>query len=133
MSLTPRDSKSPMPTGLRKPYPKGPKKQVTAEWKERVRARLVELGHDHRWLEAHIKGPQGRPVSRGMVTKLLGSTQSTSALVDAICDVLGLMPPMAEVSDPDEFTLLEGYRRMSIQQKRHLLGLLGLGDHPDKN
>ena len=110
--------------GSRKPYPLGPKKQVTPEWKERVRARLTELGHDHRWLEAQLIGRDGAGASRGMVTKLLSGRQHTSALVDLICEVLGLSPPMAVVNDPDEFALLDGYRRLGPDQRRHLLGLI---------
>ena len=110
--------------GSRKPYPLGPKKQATTEWKERVRARLTELGHDHRWLEAQLIGRDGGGASRGMVTKLLGGKQNTSALVDLICEVLDLDPPVAELNDPDEFRLLEGFRRLGPDQRRHLLGLI---------
>lgn len=127
MSATLRDNWQVMGgAGLRKPYPTGPKKQVTVEWKQRVRDRLNELGHDHRWLEAQLIGKDGAGASRGMVTKLLSGKQHTSALVDLICEVLGLDAPVAEINDPDEFALLDGFRRMPAEQRKHLLGLIAL-------
>lgn len=126
MLLSGRDIKSPMPSGLRKAYPTGGKKQVTAEFKERIRAELTALGKDHRWLESQLVGQDGNQASRGSVSKLLGPKQSMSVWVDQICEVLDLAPPVAEVSDPEEHRLLEAYRRLPASQRKHLLGLLGL-------
>jgi hypothetical protein len=130
MSVSTRDIKSQMPPGQRKPYPKGPKKTVTPAWKVVAQRKLTDLGKDHRWLEAQLRGPDGKPASRGSVTKLFSASQNTSAWVDQVCEVLGILPPVAEINDPDEFTLLEGYRRMPVEQRRYLLGLLGVGKRP---
>ena len=108
--------------GIRRQYPKGPKKQLTPEWKALVRARLSLLGHDHRWLEAQLG------VGRGMVTRMLSDGQNTSALVDQVCAKLEIPPPMAVTGTAEEVRMVEGYRRMSPDQRRHLLGLLGLLD-----
>lgn len=108
--------------GIRKQYPKGPKKQLTTEWKGAVRRRLSTMGHDHRWLEAELG------VGRGMVTRMLSAGQNTSALVDQVCALLEIPPPMAVVGTPEEVRMVEGYRKMTPAQQRHLLGLLGLLD-----
>lgn len=105
---------------MRKTYPRGPKKQLTPEWKAAVRARLSELGQDHRWLERQIKA------GRGMVTRMLSDEQNTSALVDRVCEVLNVPKPMSEVESPEELVLVEAWRRMTPEGRAHLLGLLGL-------
>lgn len=107
---------------IRKPYPKGQKKQLTPEWKVLVRERLSSLGHDHRWLEAQLG------VGRGMVTRMLSDEQNTSALVDQVCAALAIPPPLAVAGTAEEIRMVEGYRRMSPDQRRHLLGLLGVLD-----
>lgn len=115
-----------------KPIPTGPRRQTTEEWKARVRQRLGELGRDHRWLEAQIAGRGGRSAGRGSVTKLLSAGDNTSGLVDPICQILGVDPPMAEVNSSQEFALLAAFRQMSPDQRRHLIGLLGLDEKPRK-
>lgn len=111
----------------------GPRRQATEEWKERVRRRLADMGHDHRWLEAQIIGRRGQPAGRGAVTKLLAPGEHTSGLVDPICQLLGIDPPVAEVSDPEEFRLLAGFRRLPADQRRHLLGLISANNDEKKN
>lgn len=106
-------------TGQRRAYPKERKRQLSDEWKQRVRDRLAQLGHDHRWLESEIGS------SRGMVTKMLAPRQNTSSLVDKVCAALSLEPPVTDAT-PEELRLVEGFRKMSADQRAHLLGLLGL-------
>ncbi len=106
-------------TGQRRAYPKERKRQLSDEWKQRVRDRLAQLGHDHRWLEAEIGA------SRGMVTKMLAPRQNTSSLVDKVCVALSLEPPVTDAT-PEELRLVQGFRKMTADQRAHLLGLLGL-------
>ena len=106
-----------MPTGLRRAYPSEKKRQLTAEWKKRVRARLAELDKDHRWLEGRIGA------SRGMVTKMLAASQNTSSLVDRVCAALDLTPPL-ETRGDDEEILVTAYRSLEPDQREHILGLL---------
>lgn len=87
-------------------YPTERKKPLPPELKEAIRVRLAELGQSHRWLEDRIG------VSRGMVTKMLGPTQNTSALVDRVCAALDIEPPGAEVRSDDELELLAKYRAL---------------------
>ena len=105
--------------GPRREYPKGRKRQLSDEWKARVRERLTELGRDHRWLEAQIGA------SSGSISRML-SGQNTSALMEPVCEALGIDPPVAEVQSEDELRLVEAFRRMPPDQRAHLLGLLGL-------
>ena len=104
----------------RRAYPTGRKQLLSAEFKERVRRRLSELGRDHRWLVEQIGA------SCGMVTKMLAPSQNTSALVGKVCAALGIEPPTTEVHDEAEQRLVETFRKMSPDQRAHLLGLLGL-------
>lgn len=108
--------------GLRKQYPKGPKKQLTTAWKVAVRARLAALGRDHRWLEQQIRA------GRGMVTRMLSDGQNTSALVDQVCSALEIPPPMAVLGTADEIALVEGFRRLPSDKRDYVLGLLGMLD-----
>lgn len=77
MSLTARVICENM-SAAKRAYPSGRKKLLSDEFKERVRKRLAELNHDHRWLEEQIGA------SRGMVTKMLpaGHVQPNRAADD---------------------------------------------------
>jgi bisphosphoglycerate-dependent phosphoglycerate mutase len=119
MSVTQRDNFTCMPSpGSKKPYPTGRKQEMTATWKDRVRARLDELGHDHRWLEERIGA------GRGQVTKMLAEKQQTSKMVDAVCRVLDLPPPSIASNDADEQELVRRFREMDNEGKRHVLGIV---------
>ncbi len=109
-----------MSPAARRAYPSGRKRLLSAEFKDRVRRRLSEIGHDHRWLEEQIDA------SRGMVTKMLAPAQNTSALVDRVCVALGIDPPVVEVQDEAEQRLVDAFRRMTPDQRSHLLGLLAI-------
>jgi hypothetical protein len=85
---------------------------MTTAWKEAARRRLEELGKDHRWLESQIGA------GRGMVTRMLGSQQNTSALVDAVCRALAIPGPMVEASGPEEERLLELLRTASPEARK---------------
>lgn len=105
----------------RREYVKGRKRQLSDEWKSRVKSRLSELGHDYRWLETKIGA------SSGAVSRML-TAQNTSSLMEAVCSALDIAPPTTEVHNEDELRLVEGFRRMTPEQRAHLLGLLGLVD-----
>jgi hypothetical protein len=105
----------------RREYIKGPRRQLSDEWKSRVKSRLNELGHDYRWLESQIGA------SSGAISRML-TTQSSSALMEPVCRALGIAPPTTEVHNEDEMRLVEGFRKMTPEQRAHLLGLLGLLD-----
>ncbi len=72
MSLSWRVTCENMSASAKRAYPTGRKRLLSEEFKERVRKRLSELEHDHRWLEEQIGA------SRGMVTKMLKPQQNTS-------------------------------------------------------
>lgn len=103
---------------------KGRKRQLSDEWKSRVKKRLSELGRDHRWLEGEIGA------SSGSVSRMLTS-QNTSSLMQPVCDALGIDPPMTEVQTENELRLVEGFRRMNAEQQQGLLVLLGFADRKD--
>lgn len=108
----------------RREYIKGPRRPLSDEWKSRVKSRLTALGHDYRWLEGQIGA------SSGSVSRML-TTQTSSALMEPVCRALGIDPPATEVQSDDELRLVQGFRRMSSEQRAHLLGLLGLVDRSD--
>lgn len=97
---------------------------MTPRWKQTVRDRLDEMGKDHRWLEAQLGA------GRGMVTRMLGDRQNTSALVDRVCSVLGISGPVAiplSVAEDEVFDLL---RRASDDQRAAVLAILALVKKP---
>lgn len=106
------------PPGSKRAYPEGRKIQMTSAWKERVKARLVELGKDQLWLEAELK------CGKGMVSRLLNSSQQTSKLVEPICRALDIAPPMVEAESDDELEFLEGYRDLQPDEREHLRGIV---------
>lgn len=105
----------------RREYVKGRKRQITDEWKSRVKKRLIDLGRDYRWLEHQVGA------SSGAISRML-TAQNTSALMEPVCRALEIDPPITEVQNDDEERLVEGFRKMSPAQRAHLLGLLGLVD-----
>lgn len=120
-----------MPPLDRKPVVMGPRKQAPEEFKARVRKKLAALGVDHRWLEARIVNRKGKPIGRGSVTKLLAEGEHTSGLVDPICELLGVDPPVMEIHDAQERQFIEHLRRMPLAQRNHLFGLIGLSSDED--
>lgn len=102
----------------RRPYTTGTRRQVTAEWIERVKAALEARQRGPRWLE------QEAGLAKGAATKILDGSQQTSNHVDAINKVLGLPPADLTVNNADERELLTGFRAISPAAKGHLLGLV---------
>lgn len=94
--------------------------QLTQAWKDLVRAKLKELGQDHRWLEDRIGA------SRAMVTHMLADAQQSSSLAYAVCEALGIPPPVAVVDGVDEHEALDLFRRLTPRQKRHILATMEL-------
>lgn len=72
----------------RKHYIQGAKRQLTQAWKDLVKAKLVELKHNQQWLEQRIGS------GAGSVSRMLHADAQVSSLVDAVCEVLKIPPPM---------------------------------------
>lgn len=70
-------------------YRTGVKRQVTAEWRERVLERLQELGKNPAWIE-HELG-----LSAGTMHLILYRNRS-SQYVDVISELLGILPAVSE-------------------------------------
>ena len=102
----------------RRPYTTGTRRQVTAEWIERVKAALEAQQRGPRWLE------QEAGLAKGAATKILDGSQQTSNHVDAINQALSLAPADLTVDSTEERELLAEFRAMSPAAKGHLLGLM---------
>jgi len=101
---------------------------MTPQWKARVSAALEQRRVNEQWLAdqitAHLR--LKRPMKRWTVDKLLRE-QDTSSLVDAICEILDLDPPMEATPDiPDEIgkQLLTIVREMPRDQQLAWISLL---------
>jgi len=70
------------------PYRQGPRREMTAEWKEAVKARLAELGRTRVWLSETIGAK-----SQSSITQMLGDEQHASVWVDSVCHALDIPPP----------------------------------------
>lgn len=80
--------------------------QMTASWKDDVRAALKERGVSEQWLADQITLRRGlkRPMKRDSINKMLRK-QDHSSLVPDVCAILGLQPPMIETPPlPDDET-----------------------------
>lgn len=111
-----------MSSGMRRPYPKGPKREMNPDWKERARVRLEELGKSADWLAEELR------VSRGMVRKMLGPKQNTSSLVDEVSRVLGIEPPVLVVQGAREREAFELIRRANPDQLDAIITILRLSN-----
>lgn len=101
-----------------KPYPVGPKLQMSKRWKDDVRRALNAKGWDHRRLEAELG------VGRGMVTRMLSEAQGTSALVTRVSDLLGIAPAVSEVTDAAEIEMLVAWRSLPLEERALHLALM---------
>lgn len=109
-----------MSPGMRRPYPKGAKREMTTAWKERAREKLQELGKTTDWLDAELG------VTRGMARKMLGTKQNTSALVDDVCRILEIDPPVLLAQGADEREAIELLRQASPDQRQAIWAILKL-------
>lgn len=110
-----------------KPHPEGDRKEMTAEWKERVRSALRDRGVGEQWLADQIAARRGmRVMKRDTVNKML-RIQHTSALVPDVCAILGLEPPMTAtplVTDEETREAIELLLRATPEVRRSVLVLL---------
>jgi hypothetical protein len=102
-----------MEVPIKGPYTRGRKMQMTAEWKEQVRAALAEQRWSHQRLEDHLKA------GRGQISRMLKPDQNTSVWVAKVSEALRL--PMPGQESPDEATLLANFRAATDEGKRALL------------
>lgn len=80
-------------------YKTGAKRQVTAEWRQRVLERLQELGKNPAWIE-HELG-----LSAGTMHLILYRNRS-SLYVDAISELLDILPAVSEDAEVTELVWL---------------------------
>lgn len=109
-------------TGKRGPYPKGPKKQADAEWKEKVRAAMEAQEVTFRDLAALLKIKN----HTGLV-KLLDPRrkQNTSSLVPKINDVLGIKDrQFTEL----EIRIIDAFRQADERTQASVLVQCGLAE-----
>ncbi len=102
----------------KKPYREGPRREMTAAWKQSVRDAL-----------AANKVAKKFPINQSQLSRALGLLRGTeppdrtaithmfagrsSGLVDDICQVLGIPPPMVPHAEPDsEPEVVEMVRRL---------------------
>lgn len=88
---------------------------LTDEWRSAMTARLSELGKTHSWLEAQIGAPNGT------VNALLRRVV-TSRLVDDICRVLAIDPPIQAPDDARR--IIEIYRSKGPKARATMLRVL---------
>ncbi len=88
---------------------------MTAEFKERLLARLRELGQSQQWLEEQLG------VGKGTMHKFL-NTQHSSLWVDPICEVLKIDPPYD--GDPEIAEIIADIRRVPPGQREPLKALI---------
>lgn len=101
-------------------YATGALKQVTPEWKASVIAALKELGQTKTWLADQIG------CDKSALTVMLRPSTTVSRLVDPICAVLKLPPPLvgADVDQSDIIAMVgaldENDRALAIDFIRRL-------------
>lgn len=109
------------------PNPKGPVREMTREWKALVLARIAELGRDIPWFAEQIG------LSRSAGYKLFAENQDGSmvqigsAEVPAICDLLGVPPPMVAnpaVSDTKDGRVMELIQKVPDDVKDGVIAML---------
>jgi hypothetical protein len=93
---------------------------MTPAWKLRVRERLLELGKSPDWLDAELD------VTRGMTRKMLGPKQNTSSLVNEVCRVLQIDPPVLHSDDPGDLEAVALLRRARPDQRAAVWAILEL-------
>lgn len=83
-------------------YAGGALKQVTPEWKSAVVAALKELGQTKTWLSEQIG------CDKSALTVMLRPATTVSRLVDPICAVLKIAPPLvgADVDQSDVIAMV---------------------------
>lgn len=106
-------------TGHNRPYPEGPREDITPEWVDRAKAAMRERG----WTDADL----GRAIggSRDAVGKMW--KQQGSKLVPRVCKALQILPPKVstdQLPDEEAMELLRLIRALSDEQRQALRVLL---------
>lgn len=97
----------------------GSPRVVTQKWRDTVERTLKERGLTQRWLEEQIGAPNGS------VQKVL-RRDATSKLVDDICNVLQITPPLDVPDDVQE--ILDIYFSKNEKGRERLRKMLRLID-----
>lgn len=106
----------------------GRKRQMSDEWKERVRARLAQGDVSHRGIELKIGA------GSGTISRMLNAAanQRTSEYVDAVSEALGIALPITETRSADEEAVIARFRALAPADRTAVLRILGLSSRdPD--
>lgn len=98
----------------------GRKRQMSEEWKERVRARFASGDITHRQAEAKLGA------GSGTISRMLSPKQATSEFVDALSELLGIALPYAETRSADEEAIIAKFRALAPGDRDAVLRILGL-------
>ncbi len=93
-------------------YPEAPRRQMTDVWKQLVRSELKRQGIDQVTAAGHLG------VHKTAMTKMFQA--ESSALVDGLCELLRIPPPMQEVA-PDRDELEGEVRGLSHDERAKVL------------
>lgn len=78
----------------KRPYMRGPRREMTEAWKRDVVAKLREIKMTRAALAAAVGAK-----SAASITQMLGRTQHSSVWVDKVCRVLQIDPPSIGVAE----------------------------------
>ncbi len=105
----------------------GARKQMTPEWKAEVRQLLRDRDLSEQWLADRVTERRGlrKSMKRDTINKML-NRQESSSLVDDVCVILGVGPPLTvpRRSDPETERLIELVLRATPEKRRGLILLL---------
>lgn len=94
--------------------PRGRAREMTPEWKRRVRDELKEQGKDQKWLADETGATEGG------ISQMLHPDTATSKYVDITCDKLNLPPPTAPVADERDMEwILRGKQLRAIDPEKY--------------
>ena len=100
--------------------PSGPKRQMSDEWKERVRAKFARGPDTHRSVEKKIGA------GSGTISRMLAPSQRTSEYVDAVSAALEIGLPITETRSADEEAMITKFRSLAPADRAAFLRILGL-------
>jgi hypothetical protein len=90
-------------------YPEGPRRELTDEWRDRVKRKLAENAAKIPPIEptnaaelARALGADKAGIGRMLLPSSNPKAQQTSAWVDAVCDILGIPSPTVAITPDDE-------------------------------
>ena len=106
-----RSRKMAAPSSKRR-YPRGDAREMTPEWKAKVREKLEGRG-----AAAELARQLG--VDKSLIGRMLSERQQTSKLVDRICELLQIEPPLQPVTDGDKHDELDELVEGLTEEQRH--------------